>query len=57
VLLRDRATGFVNLALVTAPTLMQAHPRADVRHFADESAARAAREAFGRPPVSAEPWC
>ena len=57
VLLRDRATGFVNLALVTAPSLMQAHPRADVRHYPDETAARAAREGFGRPPVSAEPWC
>lgn len=55
-LLRDRGTGFVTLVLVTSPTLIQAHPRADIRSYADEAEARAARAAFGRPPLTREAW-
>lgn len=54
-LLRDRDTGFVQLALVTSPTLIPTHPRADVRAFSTREAAEAARAAFGRPPL-AEAW-
>jgi hypothetical protein len=56
VLVRDGATGFVQLVLATSPTLLAAHPRGDVRAFVDEAEARAARDAFGRPPVSPTPW-
>ncbi len=56
VLLRDRATGFVQLALATGPALLGAHPRADVRPFETLEAAEAARGAFGRPPVAREAW-
>lgn len=45
VLVRDAATGFVNLVMVSAATLLDAHPRADVRAFPDEAAARAALRA------------
>lgn len=55
-LLRDHATGFVTLALVTSPTLLSVHPRADVRTYADQASAMAARSAFGRPPVAREAW-
>lgn len=56
VLLRDRGTGFVQLALATSPTLLASHPRADVRAFPELEAAVEARAAFGRPPVAREPW-
>jgi hypothetical protein len=55
-LLRDHGTGFVQLVVATSPTLVTAWPRADVRSFADEASARAAREAFGQPPVTREAW-
>lgn len=55
-LLRDRDTGFVMLALVTAPTLLPDHPRMDVRAYASKAEAEAARAAFGSPPVSAVAW-
>lgn len=55
-LLRDRDTGFVMLALVSAPTLLPDHPRMDVRAFATHAEAEAARAAFGDPPVTAEAW-
>lgn len=54
-LLRDRDTGFVQLALVTSPTLIPEHPRADVRSYETREAAEAARSTFGRPPI-AEAW-
>jgi hypothetical protein len=55
-LLRDQGTGFVSLLLVTAPTLMEAHPRADVRRFPSLTLALEARCAFGAPPVTRVPW-
>lgn len=55
-LLRDRDTGFVNLLLVTSPTLIERHPRADVRAYPSAEAAIAARAAIGRPPVAREAW-
>ena len=55
-LLRDRDTGFIQIALVTSPTLIVDHPRADVRSFDTLDDAQAARERFGHPPVSAEAW-
>lgn len=56
VLLRDRDTGFVSLVLVTAPELLAAHPRADVRRYASAEAANAARAAVGAPYVDRSPW-
>jgi hypothetical protein len=50
-LLRDRATGWVLYARAGAWALLADHPRADVRRFPDEAAARAALAALGRPPV------
>lgn len=51
-LLRDRASGFVQLALVTSPTLITEHPRADVRAFETRAQAEAARASFGTPPFA-----
>lgn len=56
VLLRDRLTGFVQLALATASDLLDAHPRSDVRAFDTLDAALAARASFGRPPLATEAW-
>jgi hypothetical protein len=56
VLLRDRATGYVQLALATSTGLLAAHPRSDVRSYPTLDAARAARDAFGAPPITREPW-
>ncbi len=56
VLLRDRDTGFVTLALSTSPTLLAAHPRCDVRAHADLDAALTALTALGRPPLDRDPW-
>jgi hypothetical protein len=56
VLLRDRATGFVNLLLVTSPGLLVAHPRGDVRTHPSRELADAELLAFGRPPVARAPW-
>jgi len=50
-LYRDRATGFVQYVLATAPALYADHPRADVRRYASEAEASAALAAIGRPPI------
>ncbi|MFT4625056.1 MAG: hypothetical protein ACI8PZ_003722 [Myxococcota bacterium] len=55
-LARDKASGFVQLALVTSPTLLVEHPRQELRVFADLEAAEAARAAFGTPPIAVDPW-
>ena len=55
-LLRDRGSGFVQLAYVTSDTLIPEHPRADVRRYAGRDEAEAARAAFGSPPFCAEAW-
>ena len=55
-LFRDRGTGYVQLALVTSPTLVAEHPRMDVRSFEDRDAAETARERFGNPPLASDPW-
>lgn len=55
-LLRDRATGFVTLAMVTSATLIPHWPRADVRAYATRAAAEEARAAFGQPPLAEAPW-
>lgn len=55
-LLRDRGSGFVQLALVTSPTLITEHPRLDVRAFDSCEAAEEARSAWGNPPICVEAW-
>ncbi len=55
-LLRDRTSGYVQLLLVTSPTLLTAHPRADVASYDSLEVASATRAKFGAPPISAEPW-
>lgn len=55
-LLRDRGTGFVTLALVTSPTLITEHPRLDVRAYASHEEAEAARQALGPVAVAEEGW-
>lgn len=55
-LLRDHDTGYVTLVLVTSPTLLREHPRAEVRSFEGRAEAEAARARFGRPPLASEPW-
>lgn len=55
-LLRDRGSGFVQLALVTSPTLITTHPRMDVRAYERRDEAEAARAAFGHPPMAPEAW-
>ena len=55
-LLRDRDSGFVTLALVTSPSLIQSHPRQDLRHFSTQIAAQRALDAFGQPPICVTPW-
>jgi hypothetical protein len=57
ILLRDRGTGFVMLALVTSPTLLVEHPRLEVRAFAALDEANAVRASFGSPPIAKDPWC
>jgi hypothetical protein len=56
-LCRDRATGYVVLALATSPSLLQDHPRMDVRVYADEADARDALAALGAVPSDPSPWC
>ncbi len=56
VLVRDRATGFIQMVLATGEDLLAVHPRGDVRSFDSEQAAVAARAEFGSPPLSDEPW-
>ena len=55
-LVRDRGTGFVQLALATAPDLLDAHPRGDVRAYDTLDEAMTARSTFGRPPLAREAW-
>ncbi len=55
-LLRDHDTHYVQLALVTSPTLIEAHPRADVRSFEQEDDALAAWRALGPSRLRREPW-
>lgn len=56
VLVRDRASGFVQRVLITAPTLLDDHPRLEVRPFPDANAARVALDGLGRPPMAEAPW-
>jgi len=55
-LMRDRASGFVQLILVTSPTLLAAHPRADVRVFATHAEASDARARYGTPAMASDGW-
>lgn len=55
-LARDRDSGFVLLLHVTSPTLLEVHPRLDLRRFETSAEAHAARSALGAPPVDREPW-
>jgi hypothetical protein len=55
-LLRDHDTGFVQLLLVTSPSLLVRHPRADVRPFPDLGAAREALADCGQPPLRPDGW-
>lgn len=55
-LTRDRASGFVNLVLVTSPTLLTEHPRLDLRRFTTLEQAQAALSALDHPPFAREPW-
>ncbi|MCA9571711.1 MAG: hypothetical protein KC656_27930 [Myxococcales bacterium] len=55
-LFRDRGTGYVQVALVTSPSLVAEHPRMDVRVFPSREAAEAARAAYGSPPLASDPW-
>jgi hypothetical protein len=54
-LFRDRATGWVQYVLATAPALVADHPRADIVRFPDQPTALAALAAIGRPPVVGAP--
>lgn len=56
VLLRDKASGFVGLALVTSPALLCTHPAFEFRSYLSFEEAKAAREAFGDPPITTVPW-
>ncbi len=56
VLLRDHGTGFVQLILVTSPTLIASHPRADVRPFASFEEASRVRQAYGHPAIAVAGW-
>ena len=55
-LMRDRATGYVQLVLVSAPELVRGHPRADARLFESAGEALAALRALGRPPIWRGAW-
>lgn len=55
-LLRDHASGFVVLALITSPTLVATHPRMAVRVMPSREEAQGAREALGPLAVDPEPW-
>ena len=56
VLARDHDSGFVQFLLCTGVELLRAHTRHDLRHYATEEEARAARALFGSPPISGEAW-
>ena len=55
-LLRDHASGFVQMALITSSTLLVSHPRLDVRLYTSREEAEMARRAFGNPPLAREGW-
>lgn len=55
-LVRDHATRFVTLVLVTSPSLLADWPGADVRLFSTRDEADAARSALGALPMAGEPW-
>jgi hypothetical protein len=55
-LCRDRATGYVILALVTSPSLLTSHPRLDLRRCRDREEADRERLALGPVPIRREPW-
>jgi len=56
VLARDVASGFVQLVMVTSPTLLVEHPRLQLRAFPDLASATEALAAFGSPPMAPESW-
>ena len=55
-LVRDHATRFVTLVLVTSPGLLEGWPRADVRLYATREEAEAARHALGTLAVAGDAW-
>ena len=55
-LLRDRASGFVQMVLITSSNLLQEHPRLDVRLFSSREEAERVRAEFGCPPIAREAW-
>ncbi len=55
-LARDAGSGFVQLVLVSSPTLLVEHPRLDLRAYASGAAAVEARALWGSPPVAEAPW-
>jgi hypothetical protein len=55
-LCRDRATGYVVLALVTSPSLLLSHPRLDLRRYRDREEAVRERLALGPVAIRREPW-
>jgi hypothetical protein len=55
-LLRDRATGWVQYAYVGSIELIQGNSRADTLEFPNEQAAISALTQFGRPPIYRGEW-
>lgn len=55
-LVRDRATGWVQLVLVTSPALLVAHPRADAVRYPAVAQARAVLRALGSLPIDRSAW-
>ncbi len=55
-LLRDQGTGFVMMVYSTAASLLEDHPRLQVRMYDTRDVAEHARASFGEPPLSDEPW-
>ncbi len=55
-LCRDIASGFVQLVLVTSPTLLTEHPRLELRAFEAYDEAKAALDALGVPAVAEAGW-
>jgi hypothetical protein len=56
VLMRDRDSGFVQLALITSSDLIREHPRLQLRSYPSLEAARSARRSIGAPPIALEAW-
>lgn len=56
VLVRDVATGFVQMMLATSPPLLAQSPRIEVRMYDDYATASAALAVFGQPPVTDDSW-